>query len=364
MFTTMNMLKMSLVKNRVGFNIFKTPHLSTPASIASVSCRNIRMTPHQDDRRKGNLNDMFEKFNQITEKFVSKLPYPAQKSFYAFSAGLRVQQKQFRYWRSAQAKKKIDPHSYITYREEMAIYLLKKDFLKTAWIVPTFLFVPFGLFLIFIPVFLIPRYVLPDCYWTRDQRSKYLTQLATSRTAEYGMILHHLSYHKDNLISQDRAKQRLHALVQQVSEGGVPSVDSILHLLPLFRDSSSLLRISDLPNPVLRSLCNTAFIVPFQTKSMAIRSLTRSMDFIFRLDRKLRDEDLLHKLSPLHLEYATLMRGLDSLSLSPDANRYFLQHWLQVTRNCSADDTVFMLHAMVLMSFNYSETKFKRKCFG
>lgn len=329
--------------------------------------RLITTTPHlrtKRDNKEKNEKYRFSILDKAEEMLNSALKsLPFMHTFYQqIVKGFKYQKEEYKIWRRVSKEKGKNPNYVTSYREQKSIFNIKASLLKSAALIPVFM-LPMGFFLIFIPVALFPQYLLPRCYWTDKQRKEFLTRMRSSRIHHNGTVIHHLTYLQNNHTST--AFQRtLESLIDMVNGQKVPQNDDMLKLRQYCRNAANPLHIEDMPPLLLFSFCAMNFIWQYQPPSQMTRCLRRRVHLVLELDHKLREENLIYQLTDHELQDATFLRGLNTGELSKAANQYWLQNWVNHTRLCDDLDVSYILHAMVLQSYNYTELKYQRKVFG
>ncbi|CAK8681560.1 unnamed protein product [Clavelina lepadiformis] len=308
-----------------------------------------------------------------SKNFVTKLAYkfddwlasvsPAGKKYAdMLTAGARVLWADLKIYFVVRNKLRMDPNAHTTYNEEMVVHSTNRDFIKMAPLLPI-LMMPFGFFLLILPVSLFPRYVLPLSFWTKSQRITFFQQIHQERALYYGIILNHMNYHKLNYPNPN-TRYILDDICNTVTTGSIPTNFLLKSFKPLCKAMESPFNLDNTVDVLLSAFCRTVMVSPYQPSSWKCHRLRKNANLILSLDDKIRKENLLHKLSHGDIKIATLMRGLNSAALSYEANVYWLENWLKLSQNCDGGDVWFLLHAMVLLSTNYTELKYKRKVFG
>ena len=266
------------------------------------------------------------------------------------------------YW-FVRKRLKVNPSAPVTYHEEMRIFLFKRDAFKIIPLIPFFL-VPFGFITLFIPIYFFPRHVLPHTFWTAAQRKKFFSQMHLERLPHYSIILHHMNYHRENS-SDSNMTYLLNDIFAIVHANNIPSNSLLLQFKPFCKSSSSPFNLHNLKVGVLlRSFSRVSLSQTFLLPAAALCSQLQAYgESIIKLDQKLRSSNSLQRLSARDIEIAALLRGVNSANLTTEANMYWLKNWLELTKHCSLNDVWFVLHAMVLLSYNYNQLKFQRSVF-
>ena len=258
---------------------------------------------------------------------------------------------------------KVNPSASVSYSEAMKIHMIKRDAIKAAPLLP-FCLIPFGFVMLVIPAYLFPRYVLPHAFWSDSQRQNFYMQFHQGRLKSYDIILHHMNYHKQNTTNMD-FRHVLENLCSTIQSKNIPSNHLLLQLKPFcnYAQSPLNLEIKNV-NILLRSFSRVILANSILPSTWLFNQLKSYGVLIINLDKKIRFENLISKLSIENIETANLMRGLNSANLSYAANIYWLKNWVELTKLCNENDYWFVLHAMILLSMNYTEIKFQRKVFG
>uniref|UniRef100_H2Z8I9 Letm1 RBD domain-containing protein n=1 Tax=Ciona savignyi TaxID=51511 RepID=H2Z8I9_CIOSA len=317
---------------------------------------------NEPQKYKNTIKKFIFNAGMMIDNLVESISPAAKKYMDNIVAGFKLEWSNIKsYWKISKRKYE-HPSSYITYREDMIIYNLNRDGIKVAPLLPIFM-MPMGLFIIFFPVYFFPRHVLPQTFWTSSQRYKFLSSLHRDRVHQYSVIIHHMNYHKLN--SDSTTQYGLEGISLVLSGGNIPSNNDLLtKMRPLFKQPDSPFDVDKMVYVLLRAFCHTIMVSPYQPASWIRYRLRKNASLVLRLDHKLRRERILHNLSNKEISEAAMMRGIDGAQLSREAQIYWLQNWLQLTPGCDDGDVWFILHAMVLLSYNYSELKYQRRVFG
>ena len=339
-------------------NVFIVYNSRRPMSKDSYGKKLEKSTASLKYKVKENVYYYSKKFNIWLEQVA-----PEAKVFVDnMSAGAKKTWSDFQVYRFVKKRVKVNPGASVTYNEEMKMYLLKRDLIKIAPLIP-FCFVPFGFLLLTIPIYLFPR-LLPHAFWNDQQRKLFYNQAHQGRLPHYKIVLHHMNYHKENH-ADTSFTDLLDRICTVINANHIPSNALLLQLKPICTFSTSPLNLEVRKVAVLlKSFSAITLGFSLLPETWLCNQLEAYGKLIIRLDQKLRSDHLLQKLSEKEIEIATLMRGLDCANLSMEANIYWLRNWLELTSNCNPNDYWFALHAMVLLSFNYSQVKFQRRVFG
>lgn len=314
----------------------------------------------------GPIRESYKKWIAATyhkfDKWLEKISPSGKKLLDTFTIGGISTLSYIKTYYYVSQRLKVNPNAAVSYDEAMKMYMIKKDAIKVAPLAPLCL-VPFGFVILVLPAYLFPRLILPHAFWTDVQRQTFYKQYHKRRMQPYNIILHHMNYHKE--ISPDSTfRHALENISNVIQAKNIPSNHMLLKLKPFCSQIENPMNIETRQVFLLLQSFSRVILANSILPPSYLSSQLRNYGLlILQLDEKLRSENLLRHLSTKEIETATLMRGLDSCNLSSAANVYWLKNWLELTKMCKANDYWFALHAMVLLSINYTEVKFQRKAF-
>nr|CAB3263419.1 LETM1 domain-containing protein 1-like [Phallusia mammillata] len=344
----------------VSYTRKKKQTFSQNVSISVLHTRTFSVT-NRVQQQNNSLTKWISKLKKNVDDTLEQYA-PAMKQYFDYlSNGMQQEWKNSKAYWKIWKKERNDVTFKKSYREEMVVYNVHRNAIKVAPLLPI-LVMPLGFFIVFVPIYLFPRYILPQSFWTGKQRRQILSAIHNDRSIEYGIIVHHLNYHKLN--NEDyQLKMVLKDICKTVSDGQIPSNKDMVALRPFCRQPGGALNGDQMVYLLLRAFCYTIMVSPLQPPSWIRHRLRSNAQLVLRLDRLLNRSKLVEQLSHEELVYACLMRGLNGAQLSHQAMLYWLRNWISLTTTCDDGDTWFVLHAMVLLSMNYSELKYKRKVF-
>lgn len=325
------------------------------------SCNNRNRFRSNRAAKKSIISD---KFNNIILSSLERWPF-LRNYYHQMLQGFKRQVEDFKTWRSVSRRIRSQPGYKTTYHEHKAVFDTKGSLLKTSFLLPLFL-LPMGIVIVFIPVALFPQHLLPHCYWNKNQRKNFFTNMHTNRKIHYGIVLHHLNYIKNNHPSSafQRALGEILTMVNDSSK--IPSNDDLSKFREWCTGFDNPVSLDGLPPLLLHSLCHINFLWKYFPSQWLRYYLHQRVKLILEFDEKLRRENLINDISEDELQEATFLRGLDSANLSIEANRYWLKNWLRHTSIFQSNevDPSYILHAMVFQSNNYNDLRYQRKVFG
>lgn len=344
-----------------GSNFYCGPKHHVGFSVGRDCCRMVSCTSVLHGRRRDTKNESFtDKLDRVTLSMLKRWPF-LHDYYLQMARGFRRHGTDIKTWWRVRSKLSANPNYQTTYQEHKAVFDTKSNLTKTTVLLPLFL-LPMGMVIIIIPVMVFPQYLLPRYYWNDSQRQKYFTVMHQRRTFQHAMVLHHLTYLK-NKHESSTFREILKPLLQTMNNSDMPSNKDLLRLRDYCRGIGNPLDIPLLPPLLLSSLCQINFLWNYFPPSWLAYLLNQRAILIMQFDEKLRRESFVYDLTEHELHDATFMRGLDCTALSKEANQYWLKNWITLTKNCTAADTAFVIHAAILLSRNYNETKFRRRIF-
>lgn len=247
-----------------------------------------------------------------------------------------------------------------SYKELMSMHDFKRDKNLTAMVVVCSC-LPGGFVLLSVPIMLFPRTMMPWSFWDDKQRKEFYKQYHKERKGSHTTIVNHIEAQMRDPATVAPVKSILDSLVD--GSGDVKRITNkdLLRLKKYCNKDPFDLTDSNIE--VIQAMCTIFTVRPGSTvedSSIALRD--KAID-IMNMDMKLREMKL-KKLTEVQVMTACFIRGMNSASLSHDANLYWLKNWLNLTNTCNKTDAWFVLYAAVLLSKNFVDSSFQRLDYG
>ncbi|XP_074082014.1 LETM1 domain-containing protein 1 isoform X2 [Macrotis lagotis] len=263
-------------------------HLSPRADIRSVVSFFVAKTKAAHEKYNRFLERRFPRFYVVYSLFTKGIQM------------ILADAKKARRIRALMAQKKLLFHQ-LSYRDMEHLRQFRRDVTKCLFVgiisIP-----PFANYLVFLLMYLYPRQLLIQHFWTSEQQLEFLDDYHARRKKSHPEILYCLEK-TIPLVSDTTLQQHLTLLCTKVQNGAQPGVNDLLPLKKCF---------SDYPL------------------------------------------DLSHLSTP---HTACYLRGLNSTHLAEDWCRIWLEQWLQFSCSLRNAEMSLLLHAVVLLSTNYPGTR-------
>ena len=333
-------------------------HLNFRLSGKLINSHDVTIRKYSFDNSKNPWIQKFEKYKVKTiylyEKFV---PISVRKIANRLSIGAKNELQNAKDYRKLMKQTSLQS---LTYKELMNANSFKRDGFKSA-IILFISVIPFGFWLLWIPIVVFPRTMFPRSFWSPTQRAHFLPENHLKRMEQYDVVISHMNYHTVNREVNENEKKVLCKITNCINKGQLITNQQLLpfkqmcHHHPFDLSNSNFLLVFSFTQLVERSsLGGLRWIYP-RLQDAALN--------ILELDKKLLEMKI-ENLDVRELEEAVCMRGLNGSVLSYDANKYWLNNWLKLSKDCDQNDVSFILHAMILLSYNYTELKYQRQKFG
>lgn len=247
-----------------------------------------------------------------------------------------------------------------SYEELLALHDFKRDKRLTSLVVLCSC-LPGGFVLLSIPILAFPRTMMPWSFWDDEQRKKFYNQYHVERKGSHLAVVNYLESQMTDASTSAPVKEAIDALVDGSGQVKRINNDDLLRLKDYCNRDP--LDLTDTNLNVVQAMCNVFSVRPsssIEDSSMVLRS--KAID-LMNMDIKLKEMDLM-KLSEIQVMTACFIRGLNSATLSHEANLYWLMNWLHLTSCCTKSDVWFVLYSAVLLSKDFSDVNFQRLDFG
>ncbi|XP_068948644.1 LETM1 domain-containing protein 1 isoform X2 [Petaurus breviceps papuanus] len=249
------------------------------------------------------------------------------------------------------SQKKLMFHQ-LSYRDMEHLRQFRRDVTKCLFLgiisIP-----PFANYLVFLLMYLYPRQLLIQHFWTSKQQMEFLDIYHARRKQSHPEILNCLEK-AIPLISNAALQQHFTYLCTKVQSGAHPSINDMLLLKKCF--STYPLDIAHLSVPHMKALSRAMILTPHLPSLLLRYRLNKHTTVLHQLDKALKRLGT-GQLTAQEVKSACYLRGLDSTHLGEDWCRIWLEEWLQLSCSLKNAEMSLLLHAVVLLSTNYSGTR-------
>ncbi|KAM9319913.1 LETM1 domain-containing protein 1 [Gastrophryne carolinensis] len=250
-------------------------------------------------------------------------------------------------------KMRSQGHKYyqLPYREMEKLRQFRRDFLK-ALPVMIIAIPPFANYLVFVLMYLFPRQILIQHFWTPRQHAEFLEKYHELRKEVYEDVLDSLLIGASK-VSEQPLHNHMVRVFTQVQHGGHPHITDIETMKPAF--SGPPLCLTELDIPQMKALSRVLFLTPHLPAFILQRRLNSHIFEIHHLDASLFQLGV-SELTEEEVKRACYIRGLNSTHLSIEACRNWLNCWVRLSANLKEAEVSLLLHSMVLLSANYHQS--------
>ncbi|XP_066210108.1 LETM1 domain-containing protein 1 isoform X1 [Saccopteryx leptura] len=235
----------------------------------------------------------------------------------------------------------------LSYREMEHLRQFRRDITKCLFVgilsIP-----PFANYLVFLLMYLFPRQLLIQHFWTPKQQIDFLNIYHAIRKQSHPDILCYLEKIIP-LISDEGLQWHMTELCAKIQRGTHPAVHDILALRECF--SNHPLGLDQLHALQMKALSRAMFLTPYLPSFLLRRRLKTHTTVIHQLDKALAKLGISH-LTAQEVRSACYVRGLNSTLVAEERCRTWLAEWLQISCNLKAELSL-LLHNVVLLSINY-----------
>ncbi|KAM8778666.1 LETM1 domain-containing protein 1 isoform 2-T2 [Rhynchonycteris naso] len=240
----------------------------------------------------------------------------------------------------------------LSYREMEHLRQFRRDVTKCLFVgilsVP-----PFANYLVFLLMYLFPRQLLIQHFWTPKQQIDFLDIYHAIRKQSHPEILCYLEKIIP-LISDEELQWHMTELCTKIQHGTHPAVHDILALRECF--SNHPLGMDQLHALQMKALSRAMFLTPYLPSFLLRRRLKTHTTVIHQLDKALAKLGI-SQLTAQEVRSACYVRGLNSTLVVEERCRTWLAEWLQISCNLKAELSL-LLHNVVLLSINYNGTRY------
>ncbi|XP_044917739.1 LETM1 domain-containing protein 1 isoform X6 [Felis catus] len=201
-------------------------------------------------------------------------------------------------------------------------YVLYTIFMKGIISIP-----PFANYLVFLLMYLFPRQLLIQHFWTPKQQIDFLDIYHALRKQSHPEILGYLE-RVIPLVSDAGLRWHMTELCTKIQHGTHPAIHDILALRECF--SNHPLGMNQLHALQMKALSRAMLLTPYLPSFLLRHRLKTHTTVIHQLDKALAKLGIGH-LTPQEVKSACYLRGLNSTHIAEERCRAWLGEWLQIS---------------------------------
>ncbi|XP_053413994.1 LETM1 domain-containing protein 1 isoform X1 [Nycticebus coucang] len=264
------------------------------------------------------------------------------------------------FWADAKKARRIKRHMWkhnikfhqLPYREMEHLRQFRRDVTKCLFLgiisIP-----PFANYLVFLLMYLFPRQLLIQHFWTPKQQIEFLDIYHAIRKQSHSEILSYLE-RVVPLVSDAELQWHLSQICTKIQCGTHPAIHDILALRKCF--SNHPLGMNHLQTAHLKALSRAILLTPYLPSTLLRHRLKTHTIVIHQLDKALAKLGI-GQLTAREVKSACYLRGLNSTHVAEDRCRTWLGEWLQISCSLKEAELSLLLHNVVLLSTNYFGTR-------
>ncbi|XP_025856120.2 LETM1 domain-containing protein 1 isoform X1 [Vulpes vulpes] len=264
------------------------------------------------------------------------------------------------FWADAKKARRIKANMWkhnikfhqLPYREMEHLRQFRRDVTKCLFLgiisIP-----PFANYLVFLLMYLFPRQLLIQHFWTPKQQIDFLDIYHALRKQSHPEILCYLEK-VIPLVSDAELRWHMTELCAKIQHGTHPTVHDILALRQCF--SNHPLGMNQLHALQMKALSRAMLLTPHLPPFLLRRRLNTHMAVIHQLDKALAKLGV-GQLTLQEVKSACYLRGLNSTHIGEEKCRTWLGEWLQISCSLKEAELSLLLHNVVLLSVNYIGTR-------
>ncbi|XP_037370646.1 LETM1 domain-containing protein 1 isoform X1 [Talpa occidentalis] len=240
----------------------------------------------------------------------------------------------------------------LSYREMEHLRQFRRDITKCLFLgiisIP-----PFANYLVFLLMYLFPRQLLTQYFWTPKQQIDFLDIYHGLRKQSHKDILKHLERVIPR-ISDAGLQWHMKELCAKIQRGTHPAIHDILALRQCF--SNHPLGLMQLETLQMKALSRAMLLTPYLPPLLLRHRLKSHTTVIHQLDKALAKLGI-GQLTAQEVKSACYLRGLNSTHIAEERCRTWLGEWLQISCSLKEAELSLLLHNVVLLSTNYLGTR-------
>uniref|UniRef100_A0A8C0PT09 Letm1 RBD domain-containing protein n=1 Tax=Canis lupus familiaris TaxID=9615 RepID=A0A8C0PT09_CANLF len=262
------------------------------------------------------------------------------------------------FWADAKKARRIKTNMWkhnikfhqLPYREMEHLRQFRRDVTKCLFLgiisIP-----PFANYLVFLLMYLFPRQLLIQHFWTPKQQIDFLDIYHALRKQSHPEILCYLEK-VIPLISDAGLRWHMTELCTKIQHGTHPTVHDILALRQCF--SNHPLGMNQLHALQMKALSRAMLLTPHLPPFLLRRRLNTHMAVIHQLDKALAKLGV-GQLTLQEVKSACYLRGLNSTHITEEKCRTWLGEWLQISCSLKEAELSLLLHNVALPPLHFRE---------
>ncbi|XP_060161489.1 LETM1 domain-containing protein 1 isoform X1 [Globicephala melas] len=332
---------LSMISRSLDFRSFRSSklHLSPKADVKSLISYVVTKTKVINGKYHRFLGRHFPRFYVLYTIFMKGLQM------------LWADAKKARRIKTNMWKHNIKFHQ-LSYREMEHLRQFRRDVAKCLFLgilsIP-----PFANYLVFLLMYLFPRQLLIQHFWTPKQQIDFLDIYHALRKQSHPEILCYLEK-VIPLISDSGLRWHMTELCTKMQRGTHPAIHDILALRECF--SNRPLGMNQLHALQMKALSRAMLLTPYLPPVLLRYRLKTHTTVIHQLDKALAKLGI-GQLTAQEVKSACYLRGLNSTHIAEERCRTWLGEWLQLSCSLKEAELSLLLHNVVLLSINYIGTR-------
>lgn len=236
----------------------------------------------------------------------------------------------------------------LTRKEIQLAHSIHKDIIKVSPVILISI-IPFTNYAIIPLAYFFPRQMLTHHFWTPEQKIDfnlyyYAKRLKYSRPLFYCMKI------KTNQINDKLLKNKWCGIITSLGCGGHPTVENVISCIALFASAPYSLDTLDSKHmSKLLGIHELSVWKPFRKRRLKERGM-----LIKRMDNAILKEGGVTKMSVESLSWAVSFRGLNSVNMSAESMKDWLEQWIMLSTSVDYSTLSLLLHGPIFLAYNHN----------
>ncbi|XP_043491908.1 LETM1 domain-containing protein 1 isoform X1 [Polistes fuscatus] len=236
----------------------------------------------------------------------------------------------------------------LTRKEIQLAHSIHKDVIKASPVIFISI-IPFTNYAIIPLAYFFPRQMLTHHFWTPEQKIDFTLYYYKERF-KYSRPLFHCMEIKSNHIKDKLLKSKWSGIIACLGSGGHPTVESVISCIALFASAPySLDTLESKHMSKLLGIHELSVWKPFRKRRLKERGM-----LIKRMDDAILKEGGVTKMSVESLSWAVSFRGLNSVNMSAESMKDWLEQWIMLSTSVDYSTLSLLLHGPILLAYNHN----------
>ncbi|XP_014612630.1 PREDICTED: LETM1 domain-containing protein 1 isoform X3 [Polistes canadensis] len=191
--------------------------------------------------------------------------------------------------------------------------------------------------------------MLTHHFWTPQQKIDFNLYYYAKRF-KYSRPLFYCMKIKTNHINDKLLKNKWCGIITSLGCGGHPTVENVISCIALFASAPYSLDTLDSKHmSKLLGIHELSVWKPFRKRRLKERGM-----LIKRMDNAILKEGGVTKMSVESLSWAVSFRGLNSVNMSAESMKDWLEQWIMLSTSVDYSTLSLLLHGPIFLAYNHN----------